>query len=236
MTFDRRGSGVLLALAGPGLVAVGMVVKMAYDDVAWWVTALVGAFFAAFFAAGVTMIMRAGTTIDGAGVVIRSSFRTRRYSWAGVQEVLVEANPVAGLPRQAARVAVLYDASGARVELPWCNDLVRADLDADVASLRVIWLARRGDDWRPAPAAAGAVAAAWSGRAWSGVAIAMDALLAAMAVFLVGVVISVVLLVAGAYGDDSFADRWLPPVVVLAVLPGLAYVGWVVAALARRGR
>lgn len=227
---------MLLALTVPFVGAVGLVTGMAADDnVPLWVVVLTGVFFAGFFGAGIALVRRAGTVIDGQGISIRSGFRTRFHAWSDIQDVQEQPNPLAGMAHQASRIGVVYDTRGSRIELPWVNDLSRAHLDSDIALVRQVWTMRRGDEWRPNRAVRSDVVGQPAPDLRVALDVQIDALVNAAGAFLLGALVYVALLLNGGYaGEDTFADRWLGAWQLLALLPLATYVGTLVWRLSYR--
>lgn len=234
-----RALGIVLAALLPlALGAAALVYDIASDDtVPGWVPLLVGLFFVAFFGLAVWLIVGTATIADDKHLTVRGMFKSRAYPWREIQAIELEPNPQAAYGgNQPTVLGVLYDATGKRIGLPYLNDRGTPDVEREVAELQEAWRQRRGHDWEQSAVITAEVERHQRPPRTPA---SLIALLVGGAVFLLGVLVVVLLLISGAYAkigeEESFVvDTLLTPMPVMLILPAAAYVITLVVVLVRR--
>lgn len=234
-SYQRRWMRVALAPVG-GAAAV-LVFRMGGDeDVPVLVTVAVGMGFVAFFALLVRLAVYSATIVSERNLTVRGAFRSRVVPWREVQGIEIRHNLDLGTDDGPLRVAVYYDASGRRRDLPYLNDRFwPVTLDDEVAAARETWLRRRGMAWKPVPRVERRIAQDQR-EAVPPWALAMGV---GSFVFVLGIIAFIVLLLTGAYGRggaDTFADTYFPPLVLVAAVPAGTCVLTLLAAVLWRRR
>lgn len=210
----RAPAGCMGGLAVPTLGLAGIMAGMAQfarEGAPLWLllgmpVLLILLFLLMRIAAG-----RAATLTGPDGITARSAFGTRRMAWPDIQAIEIQSNPSAIADGGViAEYVVLYDSGGRRVLLPHLNSKVVLALHEDVASLRALWERRRGADWASLPEIEQRIARARRSTNRQRGIIAGIAVWAGVTV--VGLVLFLVLLLAGALGSGGGATFTLAAV------------------------
>ncbi|MFF1920292.1 hypothetical protein ACFVW8_06905 [Streptomyces sp. NPDC058221] len=230
-----------LSLSAPALGAVALVYDMAGSPVI--VPIAVGAGFTALFVfvgVAIARVPVTATLCDEHRLTVRKAFGTHTMAWQDVQGI--EIHNVAGhevVPGEAPRrLVVLYHATGSRHVLPHLDDRKCQDLAHEVALLRQMWLAYRGQDWSPVPDVQDRIAR--SRRRSRDMSLFTLSLLSLMITLFAGAGIFWAASEMGMYpadgigAPDSFVEMLLHPMTLLVLLPVVTTVGLLAATVIRR--
>jgi hypothetical protein len=203
------------------VASAGLVLRMAWGGVPPVATIAVAVFFAALLV-WMFLALRGGATIvDERAMTLR---RPRMYGgdlvfpWPEIQGIETQMNQAAGT-RSALRVlVVVYDSKGRRHILPHVHDRNGLNVVQEVATLRGLWTLGRGENWVRHPD----VAAKITYTRKHPLMLPIVALMAAVAAFLVGILVFFIVLIGGGYANGG-ATLVTPPY-LLGVFPGSVYV------------
>ena len=216
---------------GYTFASAALVLRMVVEDAPVAATIPVGVLLAALLGWMFAALRGGATIVDERALTIQ---RTRLsggnlvLNWSDVQGIEIEMSPGAGTRGSPRTMVVVYDSAGRRQFLPHLHDRSGLNLTQEVATLRGLWALGRGEDWLPDPETTAKIAYTRK----HPMQLAIVALLGAIAAFLLGIAIFVVVLVSGGYADGG-ATVVSPPV-LLGVLPGTAYVATLVIVGIRR--
>lgn len=218
--------------------ALGMIVVLArvatITPLSGGVKALIDLAALALFGLGLAWVWRSATITRHDHLAVRGLFRVKEISWADIQDIRVERNPVRIGSRRAPReLVIVYDRYGKRITLPHLNQVTLdgrgMSLPAEVAALHRTWTQRRGEQWAPEPEIARKVAALsrYAMPSW------VLGLTWAISAILLGAGLAIIGLAAGNGNPPPF---FLSPVMIL-ILPLATFAGVTAAStLARRRR
>lgn len=203
------------------LVCFAFVAKMALAGLPLAATVPTGVFFAALLVWMFATLRGTATFVDERGITIR---RPRMLGgslvlhWPEVQGIEVYLNPSFGARGGPRQMVVVYGVSRRRYLLPQLHDRNRFNVAHEVATLRGLWTLGRGEAWQPDPETSARIAYVRK----HPLPLAFAALLGAVAGFVAGIVIFVIVLASGGYADGGSSA--VSPVVLIGILPATAYV------------
>ncbi|AFU03006.1 hypothetical protein [Nocardia brasiliensis] len=141
---------------------------------------------------------RSATITDRGQLTIRSLWQTRVLAWPDIQLIEIEANVAAvGQADVAREIAVVYDHAGRKYVLPHLDSRSEPLLHAEVDRIRLVWAQFRGADWTLLPEVT--VQAARSRRAGDRATALLIALFAALATWICGLVLILIVILTGAF-------------------------------------
>lgn len=219
-------------VAGYTIISAALVLRLVSQGAPTVVTVPVALLFVWLLVFLGVALRKGGTIVHEDGLTIRGLGSPRSVPWPEVQGIEIKLNPGGGTRGTPREWVIVYVSTGKRYLLPQLNDRNGYVLEYEVSNMRELWTRRRGDDWAPLPAVAAAIDYHRRHKLTAGTV----ALLTAICGELAGLVIAMVLLIAGAYANpDELPSRIFTPLVLFGVLPvGTFVVTWLVVGLRRR--
>lgn len=220
--------------------AAGYYALAAVNTAPGWVPVLVGLLFAALFVLVFWCVLAPATIVDDERLRMRHAFSSRSFLWREIQAIDLEPNPAAASGGNEPTVmAVMYDAGGNRMELPFVDDRHTRDVLRELADLRAAWQQGRGDDWQQLPTTRAGVERHQQRPSPAFVDASVIALMLAFLVFCPAFVVWAVLFMTESYAvpgeQKSFiVDRLLGPIPLLIGTPLATYLITLVVLLRRR--
>ncbi|MFD5149071.1 PH domain-containing protein [Streptomyces sp. NPDC058401] len=143
------GLGVLLfGSFGLFLLKVGV-----ETSVPGWGTALLGVLLAGFCAGALYVRTRCFATVDRQGIIVRRTFRVRRFAWDDIHDIRTVNAPPGDRGIAPGTSAYLYRTDGRRMILPFLDDNEMTGVEQEVEGLRSLLTEHRRADWAPDPQA-----------------------------------------------------------------------------------
>lgn len=216
-----------------GVLGVGgavLLLRMGADDAGPVVLTWVGVGWVVFSALLLALTVRSATVVTDAGVEVRGAFRTRTYPWERIAHVMIEE---IGGPASAVAIysGVIYDENLRRVALPYVNHKRLGEgLEGEVRKLYERWEDLRGPNWEPRTleVAERIDVRRNRDRVWQ------HAIVAALAGFVLAIVVTVVVLIVAAGTPFVHTDLFGMMPLLVPVLPVVSFAVVATVGLLRR--